>query len=156
MHTSSVRAAKPTRHDRSNDLSGLDRSARQIDLPIRVEMQAVDPVLIYRLESMTAALQLGQTLSGKDDKRFVGDGGIVKDLAQWSRIMHAGRHNFPHDKYSLYMDLCGNEVPLLYLLHSRGYDLSSLRLRETETERQLRQVREENTALRRVLLGASV
>ena len=41
----------------------------------------------------------------------------------------------------------------MWLLQSRGYDLHSLRLRETETEKKLRQAEEENAALKRVLLG---
>lgn len=33
--------------------------------------------------------------------------------------------------------------PLLWMLHQRGYDIASLRKRETEVERELRQVREQ-------------
>ncbi len=106
-------------------------------------MQAVDPSLIARQPTFTRALVLSQTLSGHDDKHFVGAGGIVKDAAQWSRIMVAGQHHFPQDKLNLFMDLTGNEAPLLWLLQARGYDLASLRLQESETERELRQVRDE-------------
>lgn len=41
------------------------------------------------------------------------------------------------------MDAAGNEAPLLYLVHRRGYDPSSLRKLESEIERELRQAREE-------------
>ena len=51
------------------------------------------------------------------------------------------------------MDACGNDAPLLWMLHNRGYDLHSIRRRESETERQNRMLREENAALRRVLLA---
>lgn len=51
------------------------------------------------------------------------------------------------------MDACGNDAPVLWMLHQRAYDLSSLRRTETETERQNRMLREENAALRRVLIG---
>ena len=106
-------------------------------------MQAIDQALIARQSSMTKALILCQTMSGLDDKAFLGDAGVVKDQAQWSRIMGAsGQHNFPQDRLNLFMDKAGNEAPLLWLLHSRGYDLNSLRLRETETERELRETRE--------------
>lgn len=40
------------------------------------------------------------------------------------------------------MDVCGNDAPLLWMLHRRGYDLHSLRRRESETERELRLARE--------------
>lgn len=125
----------------------------QFSIPMTAHIQAVDPALIVKQPTMTKALQLCQTLSGKDDAQFYGPDGIVKDQAQWSRIMGASPHNFPHDKLNLFMDLAGNEVPLMWLLHSRGYDLNSLRHLETETEKRLRLAQEENAALRRVLTG---
>ena len=121
--------------------------SNQFEFPARPAMQSIDPVLIARQPSMTKALQLCQTLSGLDDKAFIGQGGIVKDAAQWSRIMSAGQHNFPQDQLNLFMDKAGNEAPLLWLLHSRGYDLTALRKLETETERALRIEREQNAKL---------
>ncbi len=114
----------------------------QFEMAERPQMLPVDAELIGRQASMSKALVLCQTLSGLDDKAFVGVRGVVKDAAQWSRIMAAGQHHFPHDKLNLFMDCAGNEAPMLWLLHSRGYDLSSLHKRETETERELRQARE--------------
>ncbi|APW37630.1 hypothetical protein RD110_10875 [Rhodoferax koreense] len=101
-------------------------------------MQDIDADVIAKQPSMTSALKLCQTTSGLDDKAFTGVGGIVKDGAQWSRIMNSGQHNFPQDALNKFMDKAGNEAPLMWLLHSRGYDLGSLRKRETETERDLR------------------
>jgi len=120
----------------------------QYELTARPDMQVVDPALIARQPSMTKALQLCQTLSGLDDKAFLGPGGVVKDGAQWSRIMGSGQHNFPQDSLNTFMDKAGNEAPLLWLLHSRGYDITSLRKLETETERDLRLAREEIARLR--------
>ena len=131
----------------------MKRDDVTLDLPLTAHVQAVDPLLVMRQPSMTKALQLCQTLSGKDDAQFYGFDGIVKDQAQWSRIMGPSSHNFPHEKLNLFMDIAGNEAPLLWLLQSRGYDLHSLRLRETETEKKLRLAEEENAALRRVLTG---
>lgn len=132
----------------------MKRDDMTLDLPLKAHAQAIDPLLVTRQPSMTKALHLCQTLSGKDDAQFYGAGGIVKNQAQWSRIMGPSSHNFPHEKLNLFMDIAGNEAPLLWLLHSRGYDLNSLRLRESETEKHLRLAREENAALRRVLTGA--
>ena len=39
-------------------------------------------------------------------------------------------------------DLAANETPLMWLVYSRGYDIASLRQRETEVERELRLARE--------------
>lgn len=118
-------------------------------------MTAIDPALIAKQPSMTKALALCQTISGLPDAKFYGDGGIVKHQAQWSRILSEhSEHQFPHDKLNLYMDLAGNEAPMLWLLHSRGYDLGSLHLRETETERALRIERDRNAKLQERLAYA--
>jgi len=106
-------------------------------------MQSVDYAALIKQPTMTAALNLCQTISGKADKAFCGPGGVVNSQAQWSRILNdAGAHHFPHDKFGQFMDAAGNEAPLLWLLHSRGYDLRSLRQRETETQQKLREVTE--------------
>lgn len=121
---------------------------KQHELNVRPAMQAIDPALIAKQPTMTKALQLCQTLNGLDDKAFIGTGGIVKDSAQWSRIMGSGQHNFPQDQLNRFMDVAQNEAPLLWLVHSRGYDVGSLRQLETETERALRLSREEVAQLR--------
>jgi len=126
----------------------------QFEFTSRPPMHQVDPALIARQPSMTKALQLCQTLSGLDDKAFVGPGGVVKDQAQWSRIMGSGQHHFPQDKLNHFMDQAANEAPLLWLVHSRGYDITSLRKLETETERALRIEREESARLREKLAYA--
>jgi hypothetical protein len=121
----------------------------QADLDTRPPMQSVDYAALVKQTSMTAALNLCQTISGKADKAFVGPGGVVSSQAQWSRILNeAGAHFFPHDRMNLFMDAAGNEAPLLWLLHSRGYDIRSLRKRETETERQLREAKDELAQMR--------
>jgi hypothetical protein len=53
------------------------------------------------------------------------------------------------------MDACGNDAPLLWMLHARGYDLHSVRKLESETEAQNRLLREEVAALRRVLMAGA-
>lgn len=60
------------------------------------------------------------------------------DKAQWSR-WESGGEGVVWPKFVALMDFCGNDAPLLWMLHARGYDLGSLRRRETETERELRE-----------------
>lgn len=119
----------------------------QHEITQRPQMQAIAPSLIANQPSMTKALQLCQRLSGLDDKAFTGPGGIVKDTAQWSRIMGSGQHNFPQDEMNKFMDKAGNEAPMLWLVHSRGYDINSLRKLESETEYALRIERERSAKL---------
>lgn len=125
----------------------------QFLLPVATTMTKVDAASITVQPSMTRALQLCQTISGKDDAQFYGPGGIVKDQAQWSRIMGPSNHNFPHEKLNTFMDLAGNEVPMLWLLHSRGYDIERLHKLETKLERENRLLRENNEVMRRFILG---
>ena len=117
-------------------------------------MASVSSEQIASLPTMTQALQLCQTLSGLESRDFIGPRGIVKDAAQWSRIMAAGQHNFPQDQLNKFMDMAGNEAPMLWLLNSRGYDITALRKLETETERALRLEREQSAKLRERLAYA--
>lgn len=74
------------------------------------------------------------------------------DAAQFSR-WQSGGEGVVWPKLDRLMDVCGNDAPVFWMLHQRGWDLASLRRTETETERQNRELREENAALKRVLLA---
>jgi hypothetical protein len=63
------------------------------------------------------------------------------DAGHWTR-MRSGAAGIQWDKLEAICDLCGNDAPILWMLYQRGYDLHSLRKRETETERALREARE--------------
>lgn len=102
--------------------------------------QAVDPALVIAQPSMLAAIKLCISLGGfQADKQLYAP--LEIDPGHWSRILRGDAH-FPVDKLTALMDMCGNEAPLIWLTHSRGYDAASLRKRETETERALREARE--------------
>ncbi|MDR0250679.1 MAG: hypothetical protein LBI35_05145 [Burkholderiales bacterium] len=117
----------------------------QSELMMKPEMQSVDVRVIEAQPTLMAAIRLCQQISGVEDKRIACENGIVADVAQWSRIKH-GQHHFPQDKLSAFMDLCGNEAPLIWLARRRGYDLVPL---ETEMERCLRIEREKSDELER-------
>ncbi len=114
--------------------------AEQLRLTLPKRPQEVDHASIIRQPSMTKAIVLCVDVAG-----FVNDKDLCRsidlDPAVWARIK-SGQANFPHDRLSELMDEAGNEVPLMWLLHKRGYDLHSLRKRESETEAQLRAERE--------------
>lgn len=118
----------------------------QIAIPV-----AVDPSEIVRKQSIGAAIQLCIELAGYDiDKTPQTQLGI--DKGQFSR-WKSGQEGIKWEKFESLMDHCGNDAPLLWMAHQRGFDLYSMRKRETETERENRMLREENAALRRVLQG---
>lgn len=115
----------------------------QIALPVEVPIGEV-----ARKASLGAAIELCVDLSGHAPKVILSDMGV--DKAQLSR-WHSGAEGVVWPKLAALMDRCGNDAPVLWQLHQRGYDLHSLRRRESELGRQVRLLTEERDALRRVL-----
>lgn len=64
----------------------------------------------------------------------------------------SGTEGVQWPKFVALMDKCGNDAPLMWMLHQRGYDLHSLRRRESELERENRELRERLAAVR-VFMG---
>jgi len=121
----------------------------QVAIPVEIR-----PEEVARKHSLGGAIELCAELAGFGlDKELQGTLGV--DKAQFSRWM-SGSEGIVWPKFARLMDACGNDAPLLWMLHQRGYDLHSLRKTESETEKSNRQLREENAALRRVLQGQSV
>lgn len=121
-------------------------NANQIALPVPVR-----PEEIAREKSLGAAIELCAKAAGfaldKELQQM-----LDADKAQFSRWL-SGTEGILWPKLERLMDACGNDTPILWMLHKRGYDLHSLRRLESETEKQNRLLREENAALRRVLSG---
>lgn len=117
---------------------------QQISLPV-----AVRPEEIKRKQSLGAAIELCAELGGYSlDKTLQQELGV--DKAQFSR-WQSGTEGVQWPKFELLMDTCGNDAPVLWMLHKRGYDLNSLRRCETELEAENRRLREDLAAMKRVL-----
>lgn len=118
----------------------------QVALPVEI-----NPVEVTRKRTLGAAIELCAELAGFTlDKELQQRLGI--DKAQFSR-WQGGTEGIVWPKFEKLMDVCGNDAPLLWMLHQRGYDLASVRKTETETERRLRMAMDENKLLRQVLLN---
>lgn len=103
----------------------------QIALPIDVR-----PEEVARKNSLGAAIELCAELRGFElDKELQQE--LEVDKGQFSRWL-AGTEGIIWPKFERLMDACGNDAPLLWMLYQRGYDLYSLRKRESETEAALR------------------
>jgi hypothetical protein len=114
----------------------------------------ITPQEVAREYSLGGAINLCAKAAGLTPKEVQDD--LKADRAQFSRWTD-DKEGILWPKLAALMDLCGNDAPLFWMLHARGYDLSSLRKRETETEKALRIAKEENEALRaanRVLVDA--
>ena len=120
----------------------------QLSIPIQTRRDEV-----VRKKTLGAAMELCAEMAGFSlDKELQQRLGV--DKGQFSR-WHSGTEGVMWCKLAQLMDVCGNDAPLYWMLHQRGYDLHSVRRLETETETQNRLLREENAALRRVLAGAN-
>lgn len=97
---------------------------------------------IARQPSWLAAIRLCVQVSGLQDNQVAIELGIQE--AQFSRIL-AGKANFPPLKLVPLMDVCGNEIPLQWLAHHRGYGLVRLKSR---LENELEESQRENAELR--------
>lgn len=130
----------------------------QLALPVPVNQEE-----IARKKTLGDAIELCAELAGYSrDKETSTDVGVDKaQLSRWK----SGGEGIMWPKFEKLMDSCGNDAPLLWMLYQRGYDLNSLRKRETETERQLRIAIEERDAeraqrlaveesMRRILTGS--
>lgn len=126
----------------------------QLGFPSTVTIQEVQ-----REKSLGGSIGLCIKAAGYEPKEAMDalrvDGKPV-DKAQWSR-WESGAEGILWPKVSALMDFCGNDAPLLWMLNARGYELTSLRRKETELERQLRQAQEHIAQLqhdKRVLVEA--
>lgn len=118
----------------------------QVAIPVDINVDEV-----ARKRTLGASIELCAELAGFGlDKELQQRLGV--DKAQFSR-WHSGAEGIVWPKFSQLMDVCGNDAPVLWMLHQRGYDLHSVRKTETETERKLRQVMDENRLLRQVLIN---
>lgn len=107
---------------------------------LTLENIAVRPEEVARKQTLGTAIELCAELAGFSlDKELQQT--LDVDKGQFSR-WQSGQEGIKWDKFATLMDVCGNDAPLLWMLHQRGYDLHSLRKRETETETQLRLARE--------------
>ena len=95
---------------------------------------------IARKSSLGKAIEFCIELSEFEADKQLQDA-LKVDKAQFSRWI-SGQEGIKWDKISDLMDICGNDAPLLWMLHDRGYDVNSLRRKETETEKENRLLRE--------------
>jgi plasmid maintenance system antidote protein VapI len=107
----------------------------QIAIPVEIR-----PEEVAREKTLGGAIELCAKVAGYDlDKQLAME--LDVDKAQFSRWTN-GTEGITWPKLRKLMDRCGNNAPVLWMLYQMGYDLHSLRKRETETERRLRDAEE--------------
>lgn len=110
----------------------------QLGFPSEVTAQEV-----AREKTFGAAIDLCRKVAGLEPKqvKVATSEGKPVDKAAWSRWVN-DQEGIEWDKLVQIMDACGNDAPLLWMLHTRGFDLNSLRRTETETQKALRAANE--------------
>ena len=106
----------------------------QLSIPIDITPQEV-----ARESTLGGSISLCAKAAGLAPKEV--QDALKADRSQFSRWTD-DKEGITWSKLAALMDVCGNDAPLLWMLHARGYDLASLRKRETETERKLREAEE--------------
>jgi hypothetical protein len=119
----------------------------QIAFPVEITPQEIS-----REKSLGDAIELCVKAAGYEPKEV--QSALKLDKAQFSRWASGGE-GIVWPKFTQIMDFCGNEAPLLWMLHDRSYDLASIRKLESHTEKENRLLSEEVAALRRVLTGGN-
>lgn len=112
----------------------------QLGFPSEVSFQEIE-----RKTTLGKAIELCAEAAGLEPKQI--QERLKTDKGQWSRWISGGE-GIVWEKFEALMDECGNDAPILWMLHRRGYDLASLRRKETELERELRIAREEINQLK--------
>jgi hypothetical protein len=113
----------------------LEGVVYQLGFPADVTAQE-----IARKQSLGGAISLCAEAAGKAPKEV--QDALKTDKAQFSRWTD-DKEGILWSKLRALMDYCGNDAPLLWMMHARGYDLHSIRRVESEMERQCRELREE-------------
>lgn len=119
-------------------------------LPLRVKRPPVptepNPETLDLIKSLGHACTKCAEAAGAQDKTVVADlsydDASAIDAATWSRIK-AGGASPSWDTLDALMDACGNEIPLLWMLHKRGYDPRRLHRYESDLERENRRLKEQ-------------
>ena len=112
---------------------------QQVSIPM-----VVSPSEVMRKQSLGAAIDLCVELAGYEAKQVQRD--LKLDKAQFSR-WQSGQEGIIWPRLKLVMNHCGNDAPLLWMNHDRGFDLSAMRKVETTLERENRELREQRDAL---------
>lgn len=106
----------------------LDKGGRQrIRVPFTLEMVRAQP-------NEGAALRLCMLCGGYEQEDLATE--LSVDFGTFSKVL-SGKAQLPWAKTRRAMDLCGNEIPLIWRNESCGIDWTSARKHRSELEQQL-------------------
>lgn len=124
----------------SKNLSQLDLLEKQ-----RPQPAVIDPLsmlsTITRRPTLLRSINLAAEVSGLEDKQIYDAIGI--DASHWTRIKN-GTASMPLDECFLnFLNVVGNEIPLIWLAERRGYDWGTVRKHCSTLEDENRKLKKE-------------
>lgn len=128
------------------------RSRHQLELLPSKEAH-VEPVtpeliqLIKRKPTLLAAWNLAQSHADLEDKQCYQPLGI--DCSHWTKIGKGLASPPADDRFVRYMDVVKNEIPLIWLAETRGYDWLTIRKHRSNEQRRIAELEQENELLKR-------
>src|ERR1041385_1130913 len=126
---------------------------KQLDLlpTAYAHSEPVTPELVRSIRkrpTFLAAWNFAVDFAGLEDKQVYQPLGI--DSSHWTKI-RSGRAFPPADeRFVRFFDIVQNEIALVWLVGSRGYDWMSLRQHRSDSERRVAELEQEVRDLRRI------
>lgn len=126
---------------------------KQLDLipAAQAHSEPVTPELVRSIRkrpTFLAAWNFAVDFAALDDKQVYQPLGI--DSSHWTKI-RSGRAFPPADeRFGRFFDIVQNEIPLVWLVESRGYDWMSLRTHRSDSERRVAELEQEVRDLKRL------
>ena len=115
-------------------------------------VEALTPELIRSIKrrpTFLSAWNFATDFAALEDKQVYGPLGI--DASHWSKI-RSGRGSPPADeRFTRFFDIVRNEIPLVWLAESRGYDWTTIRKHRSAEQREIADLKNECHELRRTL-----
>jgi hypothetical protein len=117
------------------------KNQKQLELLGERSTPNVEPVTpelvryVRRQRTLVGAWNLAQKISGLEDKKCYGPLDI--DASHWTKIGNCKASPPADERFVRYLDLVGNEAPLIWLCEARGYDFLSMRRHQDDKDRRI-------------------
>lgn len=117
------------------------KNLKQLELLGERSTPNVEPVTpelvryVRRQKTLVGAWNLAQKISGLEDKKCYGPLDI--DPSHWTKIGNCKASPPADERFVHYLDVVGNEAPLIWLCEVRGYDFLSMRKHQDDKDRRI-------------------
>jgi hypothetical protein len=125
-------------------MDSKDRHQLELLPSAEPHVEPVTPELIRSIRRRTtflAAWNFAQDFAALEDKQCYQPLGI--DSSHWTKIRRGLASPPADERFGRYMDVVRNEIPLVWLVESRGYDWSSLRPHRDDKDRRIAELEKE-------------